>query len=325
MKKVKLQTIFSLLFAFAASTSCLAQQVTDYRYYSWNAMQENWNVADSIVVSPPTSGTVLRTSSGNVVYRNDDASHHSDNFTLLMNAGDLLATVEVTVDKLAGMLTYKFVGHKPASSSNPPATNHNGGQVGVSGPGGGTTPAGNGNSGCIGTTVTLPDSTVTGTVVGLPGTNAPIPTGGTTQIFVTDNTVAFDDWHIWWDLGGCGIYNNGTQNWFDVADVIGSVPAGTVDVIVLSGHGSFSGGVACQGGHMTVDTLTPTATTVLQGGLAPGGVVVILGCQQGTGNSAQGCQDLANTLGVPVIVNTGNVSSGTNGAGTWVQIDPEIP
>ena len=295
---------FLCLVAFCASfaSQVWSQQVDDYRYYSWSALNEDWDVQGALITSQPTTGTAFHDAQGNLVYQNTDSSSPTDSFEVMMTAQDLIAAINVSVDKLSGAMVYKFNGINTKPRDNSGAS---------SGTGGGT----------VGSTTTLPGSTVTGTVVGLPGTNAPIPVGGTVEVFVTDTTVPGDSWDIWWDLGGCGIYHDGVKDWTDIRDDLFPLSQNSVDVLVFSGHGSI-GGVQSSGGDITEATLTDSAREVLKSRTSPGGVVVICGCSQGSGGYVEGIQDLANELGLPIIVNTGAVSSGTYGAGTWVQIDP---
>jgi hypothetical protein len=265
----------------------MAQLVDDYRYYSWSASDENWDFENALVVSQPTSGTVFRDSQGKLVYQDLDSSSSTDSFELVMTATDLIASVFVTVDKTSGSMVYKFTGEntKPTCTGDSCA--------GTSG----TTPT-------IGSTTTIPGSTVTGTVVGLPGTNAPIPTGGTVQIFVTDETVEGDSWDIWWDLWGTGVYHDGIKDWSEITDELFPLPDDSVDVVVISGHGDV-GGTQSSGGGITAGTLTPEAIEIIKDSVSPNAVVVICSCSQGKMKYVEGIQELANELGIPVIVNDG--------------------
>lgn len=303
MKAMFLSLLGFLVVGASLSRPACAQQVDDYRYYSWSALSENWDVEDALVLSQPTTGIVVSDPLGNLIYQNLDSSSETDSFEVMMTAEDLIASVTVTVEKSTGALVYRFTGinTKPRGDSGT-----------VSGTTGGT----------IGSTTTIPGSTVCGTVVGLPGSNAPIPVGGTVHVFVTDVTVPGDSTSIWWDLGGCGVYHDGVKDWTEIRDDLFPLPSNSVDVIVLSGHGSYPGGVQSSGGDITAGTLTDSACEVIKGRAAPGAVVVICGCSQGSAGYVEGIQDLSDKLGLPVIVNTGAVSSGTNGAGTWIEVSP---
>lgn len=303
-----MKTMFLSMLGFLAVVASLtppacAQQVDDYRYYSWSALSENWDVDNALVFTQPTSGVVVHDTQGNLVYQNLDSSSETDSFEVMMTAEDLVASVTVTIEKSTGSLVYKFTGENTKPRGNTGT---------ASGTSGGT----------IGSTTTVPGSTVTGTVVGLPGSNAPIPVGGTVHVFVTDDTVPGDSWGVWWDLGGSGVYHDGVKDWTEIRDDLFPLPSDSVDVIVLSGHGSYPGGVQSSGGDITAGTLTDSACEVIKGRAAPGAVVVICGCSQGSAGYVEGIQDLSDKLGLPVIVNTGAVSSGTNGAGTWIEVSP---
>jgi hypothetical protein len=295
---------FCLLLPVSSDGSASAQNVLDYRYYSWSPLKENWDFGNAIVVKQPTSGSVFLNSSGQLVYRNDDNQVKTDEFELLVGADNLVASVVVSVDKLSGLTTYKFNGENTAT---PP----NGGNSGII-------------LGEVGSPTTLPQSHVTGTVVGQAGTDAPIPTSGTIKIFVSDNTIEDDSWSIWHDLGGSGTYFDGVKSWTDIRNDLFFLENDTVDVIVLSGHGASSGGTHTNDPTSELDaaSLTDTAIEVIKSRASDDAVIVILSCSQWDELSAPGIQDLADTLGIPVIVNSGSVSSGTNGSGIWVRVDP---
>ena len=284
----------------------LTQDVHDYRSYSWSPTKENWDFENAIVVRQPSSGAVFLNSSGSLVYGNGNAEINTDEFELLVGSENLVASVVVTVDKLTGTTGYKFSG---VNTATPPVGGNSGTVLGT-----------------VGSPTTLPGSTVTGTVVGLPGTNAPIPTSGTVKIFVSDATVENDSWSIWWDLGGTGTYYDGVKSWSDVRDGLFPLDNGSVDVIVISGHGAGSGGTHTNDPNSELDepSLTESAIEVIKNSASDDAVIVILSCSQGQGPYLNGIQDLSNILGLPIIVNSGSVSSGTNGAGDWIRVDPTI-
>jgi hypothetical protein len=295
---------FCCLMTFGNSSSLFAQNVQDYRYYSWSPTSENWDFANAIVIKQPSSGSVFLSPAGRLTYCNGNDQIRTDDFELLVGAENLVASVVVTVDKLTGAMSYKFNGENTAP-----------------------VPAG-GTSGIVlgqnGSPTTLPQSHVTGTVVGQSATNAPIPTGGTVEVFVSDNTLEGDSWAIWYDLGGSGTYFNGVKNWTDVRNDLFPLENDSVDVIVLSGHGTSSGGTHTNDPNSELDaaSLTETAIEVIKSRTSDDAVVVILSCGQWSDLTATGIQDLSDTLGLPIIVNSGSVSSGTNGSGIWVRVDP---
>ncbi|MCL6546736.1 MAG: hypothetical protein K6T61_16060 [Bryobacteraceae bacterium] len=158
-----------------------------------------------------------------------------------------------------------------------------------------------------------------GTIIQGPG-EINIPNGSV--IFVTDETATGDAWALWWDAPSGTPIHEEITNWGELAGHINNYADGSITAIFLSGHGAANGGVQSDepGGDMDASTLDQATADLIRQKLAPGGYVVILGCDQGT---RPGMQDLANEIGVPVIGNTGTVDSGTNGHGDWVRFNPQ--
>jgi hypothetical protein len=141
------------------------------------------------------------------------------------------------------------------------------------------------------------------------------------RAFIRNNTAWGDSVAVWW-WGGLNRRSQTTDvgSWTDVVNGLNG--ANGLNAIYLSGHGC-AGGVSCQNGCLNASSLTDAQVTAIQQALGPGGMIVLLGCEIVNGrNYARAAQDLANRLGVPVIGNTGSVSEGNYGDGSWVRFVP---
>lgn len=291
-----------------------AQEYEVFDVRDWDPTEEDWDYSSMMVLESPETGDFYQDVNGNFVYQNNDSSQSTDQMRVLMSAHNIVAEVTVLIDKLTGTLSYKYSGevdHTDTENDNngSSGTGHGGTQVG-------------------GTVVLSTDpekGDVVAEVVGLPGTNAPIPEGGTIHVFVTDKTVMFDAFNVWWDITGSSVFHKGVGDWDDVSDGFDGVDKDSVDVVVLSGHGT-GGGVQSSGGGLVPWQLTPDHIKDIKDHTTKDSVIVICACEQGTGiATTSNIQKLADKLDRPVIVNTGTVNSGTHGNGTWLQFDPRRP
>jgi hypothetical protein len=155
------------------------------------------------------------------------------------------------------------------------------------------------------------------------------------MVFISNNTGFGDSTAIWWNGGPK--QQTGVAHWGDIVNGLANVPNGSLQNIYISGHGSGTGGISTlqtdsnantltggpnNSGLSSLDgrTLTQDQATIIASKLAPGGSVIILGCDQAT--HGPGMQRLANQLNVPVIGNTGNVGWGNYGSGQWARWNP---
>lgn len=158
------------------------------------------------------------------------------------------------------------------------------------------------------------------TVIGGPG-RIQYPAGGIAV--VSDNTVEGDAAAIKKAApADTRVVDGVSGGWPQVRQEIGKAPAGTVGVLIISGHG-MGGGVASSDPtkNLVPRTIDQTTIDAIKSRLAPGAPIIIVGCQ--CGRNAEQLQDLANRTGHPVIANTGDMSDGNNGSGDWVRYDPK--
>jgi hypothetical protein len=139
---------------------------------------------------------------------------------------------------------------------------------------------------------------------------------GRPMFFITDDSVRFDSFCIWWQ-GGLD-RTTGVRSWDDVAAVLANFP--TTD-IYISGHGSTEGGVAASGSPLSYVRLlnNPTAADIIRRSLTADGRIIILACGQGVRTEMR---RLARLLGRQVIANTGQVYDGNYGTGDWAVFNP---
>ncbi|MGB7344411.1 MAG: DUF4347 domain-containing protein [Pirellulaceae bacterium] len=111
--------------------------------------------------------------------------------------------------------------------------------------------------------------------------------------------------------------------WQELANILLNVPNGSLESIVLSGHGAAGGVQTADGMHMGPQNLPPDIAQLIEDKLTNEGTVIVLGCNQADSDRAEHMQALADVLGHSVVGNTGTVSSGTHGDGTWIEIAPQ--
>lgn len=325
------------LFAFSVALSLVlitelsfGQEFSVGTRFEWSPLNESWKLSEAMVVSSPKFGKLFRSSVGGIYYENIELDDGMDSFTLLVNSTGLTATVDVTVDVGTGLISYEYVGTGTAvsssGSSEPSKPISKVPSPSKSSPVDAGFPSEIRPMGEMGAEVKIVNSSVVGTVVGLPGSLAPIPRGGTVQVFVSDNTVSYDAPQIAIDLGSKGVsITSDVGNWYDVLDRVGKTPGNSIDVLVLAGHGSTGGGIATlnKSTHLRSDNISQTMIDLLKSRLADDATVFVLGCDQAVAPHVDGIQALADKLGLPVIVNNDSVVTGTKGSGTWVRIDPK--
>lgn len=164
----------------------------------------------------------------------------------------------------------------------------------------------------------------------------PAPTPGQTQtlqgsgdfaiprnsfVGVTDKTVRGDSSWLWIAKPSSATQESGITSWDDlITKMEASKPEGGYSALVISGHGSGTGGVQASGGSLDGANLTQAQADKLKALLKDGAPVVLFACCQG--NNA-GCQTLADKLGHPVIGNKDSVNQGNSGDGDWVRFNPK--
>lgn len=317
---------FLIAFCYVASGGMVcdhqiasAQEYAAYEIQDWNPLREDWDYENLTVLDGPESGIFYRDENGDFVYENTDDTMESDQLRVMLTSHNLLSEVNVLIDKTTSVISYQFVGEiydsNPTGNGDPDGDPEN--------------DSGNLGDIPVGSRVTLyadPEKgNVVGEVVGLPGSNAPIPDGETIHVFVTDKSVAFDAWAIWWDIDGAAVFHKDIANWQGVADGFDGVDENSVDVVVISGHRA-GGGVHSSDGGLVPWRLESEQVKAIQHGTSEDTVIVICACRLGAGQiTTLRVQELADLLDRTIIVNDGPVSSGTNGAGHWLKIDPRDP
>lgn len=127
------------------------------------------------------------------------------------------------------------------------------------------------------------------------------------------------------------VYEN-IDSWTDVIRVLDSLPNGSVAALVITGHGSSSGGVATKGpSWLTGRSLTMAQAAIINKKLKAGAPIIFLGCGGDTDDftspyrqeTAAGLQKVANETKHPVIQNTQGVGWGVMGEGEWIRYQPE--
>jgi RHS repeat-associated protein/PAS domain S-box-containing protein len=157
-----------------------------------------------------------------------------------------------------------------------------------------------------------------GTVFSGPG-RLELPKGG--HIFISPHTADWDGLALWWYKPSGMPRTPGITSWQAIVGALQGAPAGSVGGIVISGHGSDTGGVSAGKSRRPIDanTLTEDQAAALTGALAEDAPVIILAC----GAGQHDLQPLADKLNRPVIANTGTVNQGNNGNGNWVVWRPK--
>lgn len=164
----------------------------------------------------------------------------------------------------------------------------------------------------------------------------PAPTPGQTQtlqgpgdfaiprnsfVAISNKTVRGDSTWLWMAKPSSANQESGITSWDDlISKMEADMPSGGYSALVISGHGSGTGGVAVLGGGaLDGASLTTAQADKLKALLKPGAPVILFACRQG---NSIGSQTLADKLGHPVIGNTGDVNQGNSGEGDWVRFNP---
>jgi|GEM_PF-5882515 len=169
-------------------------------------------------------------------------------------------------------------------------------------------------------------------VIGPPGVvPLPIekPTTGRSHVFISDDTAYGDSWALWRDLRfhpqvlRLPTYHEHIQSWTDITLTLKRDPPNTVDLLILSGHGDYHGGVHTSRGFLDVPILRtrPDDVAILQSRLRSDATIVIAACGQGSGFHAPQMQELADLLDRRIVANAGMVN-GARGEGVWYVFEP---
>ena len=133
---------------------------------------------------------------------------------------------------------------------------------------------------------------------------------------ITDRTVDGDAGSIQEVAEGVALLED-CNSWQDADYRIAcACPAGApFNGLILSGHGSFDGGVKSSGGNLLASNITEGMINSLQTILTPDAPIYILACSQGSHPDQM--QQLADETGHPVVANTSCVYGGNKGDGEW--------
>ena len=154
-----------------------------------------------------------------------------------------------------------------------------------------------------------------------------------TDIEIPDNSVIFitnkcPEAYRWWLAqvvpGGTPIVDN-VSCWPDLDLDPFMRPNGSLDAIVIGGHGACNG-VATKGNDNDCNSVNleenPYTAKLIHDKLGPNGVVILLGCASAT--TSDGMVRFANLAGHPVIGNLGGTLV-TTGTEVWKQANPTKP